>query len=148
MNEAEPCATPQPVLPEHPTREELDDFFKRDLFAYRQAGCRIVEAWAGHAVAEMEIDPEKHLNVGGRVMGGAVFTLADYAFAAATMCGSASSVSLVSTIEFMASAKGSKLIATCDADRSGRKVGFFTIDVSDDAGQHVAKVVSTCYHPV
>ncbi len=138
---------PAPRLPENPTPEQLDGFFKDDTFAYQQAGCRVVEAWRGHGVAEMEISPEKHLNAQGRVMGGAVFTLADYAFAAASLCGEASSVSLTSTIEFMSSPKGNKLIATCDVDRTGRKVGFYTIDVADDLGGKVARVVTTCYRP-
>lgn len=134
-------------LPEHPTPDQIEAFFSHDTFAYRQAGCRIVEAWRGHGVAEMVVDPAKHLNAEGRVMGGAVFTLADYAFAAASLCGAASSVSLASTIEFMKGTQGNKLVATCDVDRSGRKVGFYTIDVTDDEGEHVARVVTTCYHP-
>lgn len=135
-------------LPDNPTPEQIDAFFRRDMFAYGQAGCRIVEARRGHAVAEMPLDAAKHFNVGGNVMGGAIFTLADYAFAGASMCGRASSVSLSSTIEFMRATRGTKLIATCDVDQSGRKVGFYTIDVTDDEGVHVARVVSSCYHPV
>lgn len=108
----------------------------------------MVEARRGHAVAEMVLDSSKHFNVGGNVMGGAIFTLADFAFAGASMCGRASSVSLMSTIEFMRPARGSKLVATCDIDHTGRKVGFYTIDVTDDEGVHVARVVSSCYHPV
>ncbi len=134
-------------LPERPTPDQIDAFFRNDTFAYRQADCRIVEAWKGHGVAEMDIDPAKHLNAKGRVMGGAVFTLADYAFAAASLCGASSSVSLASTIEFMKGTEGNKLVATCDVDRTGRKVGFYTIDVTDDMGEHIARVVTTCYHP-
>lgn len=135
-------------LPDNPTSEEIDAFFRHDMFAYGQAGCRMVEAHRGHAVAEMVLDEKRHLNVDGNVMGGAIFTLADYAFAGATMCGRASSVSLSSTIEFMRATRGSKLIATCDVDHPGRKVGFYTIDVVDDEGVHVARVVASCYHPI
>ena len=110
-----------PSLPDHPTAEE-------------QAGCRIVEGWKGHGVAETKIKP-CHLNAQGHVMGGAVFTLADYAFAAAAMCGQAAAVSLSSTIEFMRSTQGTKLIATCDV-------------VTDDAGELIAKFVTSCYHPI
>lgn len=136
-----------PRLPDHPTDEELAAFFRSDTFASQQAGCRIIEGWRGHGVAEMEIRPF-HLNAEGYVMGGAVFTLADYAFAAAAMCGQAAAVSLASTIEFMKATQGSKLTATCDIDRSGRRVGFYTIEVTDDEGERIAKVVTTCYHPI
>ncbi len=134
-------------LPDNPTAEELNEFFKHDTYAYQQTGCRIVEAWRGHSVAEMVIE-KHHLNAENRVMGGAIFTLADYAFAAATMCGQASSVSLSSTIEFMSSTSAKKLIATCDLDKTGRRVGFYTVLVTDDLGVKVAKVTATCYHPI
>lgn len=139
---------PKVKLSENPTAEEIDQFFRHDTFAYQQADCRITEAWKGHGVAEMVIDPAKHLNAEGYVMGGALFTLADYAFAGATMCGAVSAVSLTSTIEFIKGTQGGKLIATCDVDRAGRKCGFYTANVTDDQGELVAKVVTTCYRPL
>lgn len=136
----------EPRLPERPTLDEMVAFFRDDTFAFERAGCRIVEGWAGHGVCEMDITPG-HLNAQGHVMGGAIFTLADYAFAVASMCGQAASVSLTSTIEFMKATQGARLTATCDIDKAGRKVGFYTIEVADDRGEAIAKVVTTCYHP-
>lgn len=135
-------------FPEKPTAEEIHAFFHEDTFAYDQADCRITEATRGHGVAEMVLNPKKHFNAQNHVMGGAIFTLADYAFAAASVCGHSSSVSLSSTIEFMKATKGTKLIAACDVDRSGHKVEFYTVEVRDDLGELIAKVVSSCYHPV
>ena len=136
----------EPKLPERPTLDQLVAFFRDDTFAFDRAGCRIVEGWAGHGVCQMDITPG-HLNAQGHVMGGAIFTLADYAFAVASMCGACAAVSLTSTIEFMKATKGTRLIATCDDDKTGRKVGFYTIEVEDDLGEAIAKVVTTCYHP-
>ena len=136
----------RPKLPDYPSMEEMVAFFKEDTFAYDRAGCRIVEGWVGHGVCQMDITPH-HLNAEGHVMGGAIFTLADYAFAVATMCGSSASVSLSSTIEFMKASKGKRLIAIADVDKPGRKVGFYTIQVKDDLGETIDKVVTTCYHP-
>lgn len=53
---------------------------KTDRFA-ANAGCRITEVDATHAVAEMKVTKE-HLNAGGVCQGGALFTLADLAMAA------------------------------------------------------------------
>ena len=136
----------EPKLPERPTLDQLVAFFRDDTFAFDRAGCRIVEGWAEHGVCQKDITPG-HLNAQGHVMGGAIFTLADYAFAVASMCGACAAVSLTSTIEFMKATKGTRLIATCDADKTGRKVGFYTIEVEDDLGEAIAKVVTTCYHP-
>jgi acyl-CoA thioesterase len=139
-------AASAPVLPERPTLDELEAYLSGDNFATKQAKCKILEGWAGHGKCEMTLDPAIHCNAQNAVMGGAIFTLADYAFACATVPGSAGSVTLSSTIEFIKQTRGHKLIATCDADKSGRRVGFYTTCVIDDAGELIAKITSTSYH--
>ena len=124
--------------------EQVQDFFAHDLFAYEACGCRIVEASRGHAVTEFAITPI-HRNAMGAVMGGAIFTLADYALAVASNVGENPTVSVSNTIEFLSPARGERLIATCDADKSGRNLGFYTVDVTDDLGTHVARMTATCF---
>ena len=132
------------MFSENPTVEELEAFFTGDKFATQAAGCRIVEGRRGHAVCEMELVRDVHYNAMGGVMGGAIFTLADFALAIACNIGEEPTVSVSNTIEFMNAAKGSKLIATCDADKSGRRLGFYTVDITDDTGRAVAKMCATC----
>ena len=57
------------------------EFFKNDLFA-TNAGVELIEIREGYSKAKLEIKPE-HLNAGQRTQGGAIFTLADLALAAA-----------------------------------------------------------------
>ena len=57
------------------------EFFKKDLFA-ENAGVVLLEVREGYSKARLEIKPE-HLNAGARTQGGAIFTLADLALAAA-----------------------------------------------------------------
>ena len=59
------------------------DFFKKDHFAM-DAGIELKEAKPGYAVACVNVI-EKHLNAGGVVQGGLLFTLADLAIAAAAI---------------------------------------------------------------
>ncbi|WP_165170945.1 MULTISPECIES: PaaI family thioesterase [unclassified Adlercreutzia] len=132
------------MIDENATLEELTAFFSGDKFATEAAGCRIVEARRGHAVCEMELVQGVHFNAMGGVMGGAIFTLADFALAVACNVGEAPTVSVSNTIEFLSGAKGTKLIATCDADKSGRRLGFYTVEVVDDTGRKVAKMCATC----
>lgn len=132
------------MFSENPTVEELEAFFTGDKFATQAAGCRIIEGRRGHAVCEMELVRDVHYNAMGGVMGGAIFTLADFALAIACNIGEEPTVSVSNTIEFMNAAKGSKLIATCDADKSGRRLGFYTVDITDDTGRAVAKMCATC----
>ena len=54
-------------LSDHPTLEELNDFFGHDRFA-EHAGCRIVEGSRDHAVCELDIQ-DHHRNALGNVMG-------------------------------------------------------------------------------
>ena len=132
------------MLDEHLPIEEVRAFFAHDRFATEACGCRIVEAARGHAVTELDITPV-HRNAMGAVMGGAIFTLADYALAVACNMGEEPTVSVSNSIEFLASARGGRLIATCDADKSGRSLGFYTIDVADELGTKVARMTATCF---
>lgn len=132
------------MLPENPTLQQIQAYFANDKFATQAAGCTIVEGSRGHAVCEMVLD-DKHRNAQGGVMGGAIFTLADFCLAVACNIDEQPTVSVSNTIEFFSGAKGSKLIATCDADKSGRKLGFYTVDVADDTGRKVARMTATCF---
>ena len=122
---------------------EIEAYFNKDTFATEAAGCRIVDAAPGSAVCEMELKPV-HYNAMQNVMGGAIFTLADFALAVACNIGEHPTVSVTSTIEYLSTSKGTKLIAKAHVDRSGRTLGFYTVDVFDDAGVHIARVMSTC----
>ena len=132
------------MVDEHMTLEQVQAFFADDRFAYEACGCRIIEASLGHAVTEFAITPT-HRNAMGAVMGGAIFTLADYALAVACNMGEEPTVSVSNTIEFLSGTRGERLIATCDVDKSGRNLGFYTVDVTDDVGTHVARMTATCF---
>lgn len=123
--------------------EEVRAFFANDKFATKACACRVVEAGRGHAVCEFDI-ADVHKNGFGNVMGGAIFTLADFALAIACNIGETPTVSVCNNIEFMHVAKGTRLIATANADRSGRSLGFYTVDIADEAGTKVAKMTATC----
>ena len=132
------------MLDESCPLDDVRELFANDRYATEACGCRVMEASRGHAVCEFDIT-ERHLNAQGRVMGGAIFTLADFALAVGCNMGEAPTVSVSNTIEFFSAAKGQRLIATCSVDKSGRSMGFYTVDVVDDLGTPVAKMTATCY---
>lgn len=132
------------MLPDHPTMEEMEAFFGDDHFATQAAGCRIVEGWKGHAVAEMEL-ADIHQNAQGNVMGGAIFTLADFALAIASNIGSGPVVNAMSTISYLAATRGTKLTATADCERAGSHLSFYAVRVTDDEGRLIAKMDVTGY---
>ena len=132
------------MLDENCPIEEVRELFGHDRFATEACGCEVLEASRGHAVCAFDITPV-HRNAQGNVMGGALFTLADFALAIACNMGEEPTVSVSNTISFMSAAKGSRLVATCDADKSGRSLGFYTVDVRDDLGTPVARMTATCF---
>ena len=132
------------MIDESCTIDEVRALFANDHYATEACGCRVVEAARGHAVCEFDIQ-DIHRNAQGGVMGGAIFTLADFARAIACNIGEQPTGSVSNSIEFMSGAKGGRLIATCDADKSGRSLGFYTIDVRDELGTPVARMTATCF---
>lgn len=124
--------------------EEVREMFANDHYATEACGCRVVEAERGHAVCEFDI-ADIHKNAQGNIMGGAIFTLADFALAIGCNIGENPTVSVSNTIEFLSSTRGSTLTATCSTDKSGRTLGYYTVDVVDDLGVHVARMTATCY---
>jgi acyl-CoA thioesterase len=124
--------------------EEVRELFANDRFATEACGCRVVEAERGHAVCEFDI-ADIHKNAQDNIMGGAIFTLADFALAIACNIGEQPTVAVNNSIQYLSRAKGTRLIATCDVDKSGRSMGYYTVIVTDDLGTTVAKMAATCF---
>ena len=123
-----------------PTLEQIRDTFAADRFATDAAGCEIRLAEPGHAICAMTLQPH-HLNAAGTPQGGAIFTLADFAFAVAVNASAETvTVSLQHDITFLSPAKGSEVIAEAKRVRSGRSTCFYTVSVTDDLGSAVANM--------
>ena len=125
------------------TIEEAREYFTGDRFAMTN-GIRIDELSADGCVCSLTID-EHHRNARGGVMGGAIFTLADFAFAVASNNEKKGTVSLHSSIEYLSGAKGETLYATAKCVKNGRKTCVYEVTVTDDTGRSVALYIGTGY---
>ncbi len=125
------------------TLEHLQKEYENDRFA-TNAGCRIIEASQDKVVCEMPVC-DALLNAHGGVMGGAIFTLADFAFAVAANLGGVPSVAIECNIRYFAKVKGAKLFATCQADKEGKTIGHYTVTVTDDTGRKVAGYTAVAF---
>lgn len=132
------------MLSDDPTLEEIEAVFANDRFATEAAGCRVVSGEHGRAVCSMEL-ADVHRNAMGNVMGGAIFTLADFALAICCNIGEEPTVSVDSSISFFRSTQGAALTATAVCDKPGRHLGFYTVTVEDDLGKQIAKMTAICY---
>jgi acyl-CoA thioesterase len=119
--------------------EEARNYFAGDLYATETTGIIIEEVREDYAKCSLAIRPG-HMNANGFIMGGAIFTLADFAFAVASNSNEKSSVSLTSTIEYFRAAKGPVLYAEAVCKKGGRQVGFYEITVTDESGKKIAQV--------
>ncbi len=123
--------------------DELTKHIKNDRFgAY--TGIKLTKIDVGYAEAELEIE-EKHLNGVGMVHGGALFTLADFAFAAASNAKGLVTVSINSSIVYLKSPTGKKLIAKAKELSSSRKLCNYVIDIFDEDGTLAARFNGTGY---
>ncbi len=121
-----------------PTLDEIKARFADDRFATEAAGVEIVEAQLGHSVCVLPVRPHL-LNANGVPMGGALFTLADFAFAVAENGHSDTiTVSQNITITFLAAAKGKLLTAEAVCLKAGKRTCLYQVKITDDAGTYVA----------
>ena len=130
------------MLDETNSIEEVRAYFGQDRFASEACGCEVLEASHGHGVCTFTIGAQ-HMNAQGSVMGGAIFTLADFALAVAVNVGQPDTVAIDNNIRYLSAPKGTKLIATARMDKPGRSLAFVTVTVADDTGRDVAIMTAT-----
>ena len=124
--------------------EKFRTFFAADRWA-ASAGIVIDSVSQDSVVCSMEIK-DMHRNAGGAVQGGAIFTLADLAFAVHSnldmVCGADVGITVGQScgISYLKSTKGSRLIAKSRCISKGRNMSVFRITVEDDLGVPVAEM--------
>lgn len=122
--------------------EEARNFFEKDIYATQTTGIEIDAVGKNYAKCSFKIE-DKHRNAVGQVMGGAIYTLADFVFAVATNFEEKTpTVTTVSQISYLGIAKGDVLVGESRLVKDGKRVCFYEILISDDLGNRVA-IVST-----
>lgn len=117
-------------------------YFRRDRFA-RLTGARLVETGPGYARARMRIQ-DRHRNGLDVAMGGAVFTLADLAFAAASNSRGRVAVALQVSISFLKAGAGVLTAEAREVARSNR-ISTCEVRVTDAGGDLVATFQGLAY---
>ncbi len=120
----------------------FQEFFKEDKFALN-AGVELLEVASGRAKARMLVTPE-HLNAGGVCQGGAVFTLADLAFAAVANSHKKLTLSVSANISFVRSVKSGYLYAEA-MEVNNSRVPLIEVRIIDESGELIALMTSSGY---
>ena len=123
--------------------ESVQRFFRNDQFAAR-ANIELMSVGPGTARAKM-ILRRHHLNGYGTVQGGAIFTLADFAFAAASNAHGTVAVAVNVSITFMKAGTTGTLWAEAREVARNFKLGSYTVEVKDDQGDLVALFQGLAY---
>ncbi len=117
---------------------KLKDFFSQnDQFA-KENHIFIDEIKEGYAKTSMRIE-KRHLNAANVVHGGAIFTLADFAFAIASNSYGTLALSINSSISFLNGAKeGERLCAVATEVDKNHKLGNYTVKITTDTDKTIA----------
>ena len=124
------------------TIEEIKEKLNRDDRFCRYNEMRIDVIRPGYAEAVMEITENK-LNGLGIAQGGAIFTLADLAFAGASNAAGFRTVAFTSNISFIRPGTGRRLRAVATDVSRGRRTGVYSVQVFNDDGKVVAHGTTT-----
>jgi acyl-CoA thioesterase len=123
--------------------EKLKAFFQNDRFAAAN-GIRIVEAGAGYCKTMLEIE-DRHLNAANVVQGGAVFTLADLAFAVASNSRGQLALGVNAHISFLKAKPAGTLYATATEIAAPGRLGSYDVLVTDENQEVVARFTGMVY---
>jgi len=117
--------------------KEIKEFFSaEDLFA-RHTGVELLEVGPGWAKAGMKIEPY-HFNGAKTVHGGAIFTLADFAFAVASNSRGTLAMGINASVSFVKTAVSGTLYAEAREQAMNHKLASYSVRITDDANDVVA----------
>lgn len=119
------------------------EYFRGDNFA-RENGISLVSCNPGHAVVKVEIT-ERHLNGAGVVHGGLLFTLADFAFAAATNSYGKVALSINTSMSFFEKSNSGTIIAEAIEVARSNKLIHCDINIRQENGPLLANFKGTAY---
>lgn len=114
----------------------IEDFIQNDRFS-QLLGIELLEAADGNAKARMTIS-EKHLNGHNILHGGAIFSLADLAFAAACNSHGQVALALNVNISFLKAVKEGVVYAKAVERSVNPKIGTYDIEVRHQDGSLIA----------
>ncbi|HPO16907.1 MAG TPA: hotdog fold thioesterase [Candidatus Hydrogenedentes bacterium] len=123
--------------------DHVREYFKKDrLAAY--LGIEIVDVSPGFATVRMPVQ-DFHLNAVDVVHGGAIFSLADYAFAVSSNSHGTVALAIQASIYYLKAGRGGVLTATSREVTRNPKLATYHIEVKDDQGNLIASFEGMVY---
>ena len=123
--------------------ERIARFFENDRYA-KENSIRIVEIRPGYARTEMSVEP-RHLNAVGILQGGALFTLADLAFAAASNSHGVVAVACQADVTWFKAVESGKLTATAEEIARTRRLSTCVVRITGEHDELIALFKGVAY---
>lgn len=123
--------------------EKLKDFFRDDRFA-ASSGMKILEVGEGYCKAMFEIE-DRHLNAANVVQGGAIFTLADFAFGCAANSRGQLALAINANISFLKGKSSGTLFATATEVGDPNRIGAYDVLITDESNAIIARFNGIVY---
>ena len=122
---------------------DLQTFFKKDKFA-RYVGIELLDVAPGYARVQLDIR-KHHLNGVNIAHGGAIFALADYAFAVASNSHGTIALGINATISYLKAAGEGLLTAEAKEISRNPKLATYQVSITDAGQDLVAVFQGTVY---
>jgi acyl-CoA thioesterase len=123
--------------------DTIKQHLENDRFASAN-GMRLVEIRPGFAKTSLLVE-NRHFNSMGIVQGGAIFTLAAFAFEAVLNSSTQIAVGINTSISFFKPTQSGTLYAEATEISRSRRLAVCTVNVTNDAGELVALFQGTAY---
>ena len=117
--------------------KEIKQFFSQEDKFARHSGITLLDVMPGWAKASMKIEPY-HFNGAKTVHGGAIFTLADFAFAVASNSHGSMAMGINTSVSFVKAAINGTLYAEATEQSLNAKLATYNVNITDDNGDVVA----------
>ena len=123
--------------------ENVRKFFKKDRFA-KYVGIELIEVSEGKARVRLKIRQE-HLNGVDLVHGGAIFALADFAFAVASNSHGTIALGVNANISYLKAARGGVLTADAIEVARNPNLATYQINITNEEDDLIAVFQGTVY---
>lgn len=117
--------------------EEAREYFNGDKYAMI-TGVKLDELTDEYSLASLVLS-DIHKNANGGIMGGAIFTLADFAFAVLSNHIHMPTVAQQVSINYLGAPKGDTLFARAVCKKDGSRTVVINVDVTDSTGRDIAQ---------
>lgn len=124
------------------TLDQLKDFINQNDTFGKSNAMQITRLEEGYAEAELQINANS-MNAVNTVQGGAIFTLADMAFAGAANSFGEKCVAMSAAVSFIRPGSGEKLYAKAKVISKGKRSCVVEVEVLSGEGKLVAKLQIT-----